>query len=558
MVLMAASLVGVVGSPVAAQGKAPRGENLVLRHATLLDGIDTIPKRDVAIVIRDGRIVSVRRDGAGPDSREPTLDLHGAWVVPGLIDAHAHVGLDGTGGQNSDLLAARRALDGGATTLRSAGADGYADVAVRERFRAGDITLPRMLPAGYALAPIVSEDWLSHFPMLRRRLAPATPADTLLQLGPGPGWRLSGNPAAIDTVVGVLKAQGASWVNVVATGRAGLESSNPLTTLLTEQDMRAVVTAARKRGLFVEADAHGDDGIRAAVRAGVRTVEHGTYASDSSLRLMRERSTCLVPTLNYWEELSTSSSAALGRRAGTMRLSAVDAVRRARKLGVQVMAGTGSRYGTPQRFGIVNELQALVHAGLSPSEALVAATSVAARCLGVSDSIGALVPGRSADLLVIAGDPREGVSVLAMPDLVLVAGRAALNRATMRAASTDLDLKGFWVTGSTDEPEIRLFKLTLQCNYTPPLWGIDQIGDTVQAASYPASRASGVPTPARPRPLYAVGQIRGVNVVMTSAVSRYVLRYDSTSGHLRGTLNGAPFWAARQEVIHPKGCIPPP
>jgi len=121
-----------------------------------------------------------------------------------------------------------------------------------------------------------------------------------------------------------------------------------------------------------------------------------------------------------------------------------------------------------------------------------------------------------------------------------------------------LRLDGIWATGGTGEPEARQLKLTLQCNYTPPMWAIEQSGDTVRALTLPGGRASGVPTPAPPPPVYSVGRLTGADVVLKGPTTRYVLRYDSKSGHLVGTLNGAPFWAVRQEVIHPKGCIPPP
>jgi hypothetical protein len=121
-----------------------------------------------------------------------------------------------------------------------------------------------------------------------------------------------------------------------------------------------------------------------------------------------------------------------------------------------------------------------------------------------------------------------------------------------------VDLSGAWVTGSTNEPAIRRVVLQLQCNYSPSIWVIEQRGDTVRSWTNPASQAQGIARPPEPRPVFAEGRIRGVNVTMRSGDSRYVLRYDARSGHLRGTLNGAPFWALRQEIVRAHGCIAVP
>jgi hypothetical protein len=121
-----------------------------------------------------------------------------------------------------------------------------------------------------------------------------------------------------------------------------------------------------------------------------------------------------------------------------------------------------------------------------------------------------------------------------------------------------VDLSGPWASGSEGEPDVPRIVVQLQCNYTPPLWVIDQRGDTVRAWAIPESRAQGVrardPVTSAP----AEGRLSGVDLTMTFGHTRYRLRYDSTSGHLRGTLNGAPFWAVRQQLVRPQHCIPVP
>ena len=129
---------------------------------------------------------------------------------------------------------------------------------------------------------------------------------------------------------------------------------------------------------------------------------------------------------------------------------------------------------------------------------------------------------------------------------------------TMPAQPAAVDLSGAWASGSTGETDVPRLVLRLQCNYTPALWVMDQRGDTVRAWAIPESRAQGVRARDPVSRVAAEGRLRGVNLTMKLGTSRYVLRYDSTSGHLRGTLNGAPFWAVRQDIVHAQGCIPVP
>ncbi|MFL5560998.1 MAG: hypothetical protein ACJ79K_05950 [Gemmatimonadaceae bacterium] len=128
----------------------------------------------------------------------------------------------------------------------------------------------------------------------------------------------------------------------------------------------------------------------------------------------------------------------------------------------------------------------------------------------------------------------------------------------VRTGHAGVDLSGAWTTGSGGEPAAQLIYLHPECNYSPALWIIEQEADTVRAWQSPASHAQGIATTEHVRAVPAEGWISGLDVTIGTAGARYVLRYDSTSAHLRGTFNGAPFWAARVEVVQPKGCIPVP
>ena len=129
---------------------------------------------------------------------------------------------------------------------------------------------------------------------------------------------------------------------------------------------------------------------------------------------------------------------------------------------------------------------------------------------------------------------------------------------TVRSAHSEVDLTGAWATGSTGEPDVRRIVLRPECNYSPAVWLIEQRGDTVRARAIPASRAQGVRSTQRVSSAAAEGRVSGVDLTLRMAGASYVLRYDSTSGHLRGTLDGAPFWAVRQHIVRPQACIPPP
>lgn len=134
---------------------------------------------------------------------------------------------------------------------------------------------------------------------------------------------------------------------------------------------------------------------------------------------------------------------------------------------------------------------------------------------------------------------------------------APLSGARVRQPAA-VDLSGAWATGSSFEPTVRQVTLHLECNYTPPFWVLEQSGDTVRAFTNPESRAQGIRAPDVARPIPAEGVLSGVDVVLEASGTRYVLHYDSTSGHLRGTLNGAPFWAVREELVRAANCIPVP
>ncbi|MCI0516778.1 MAG: amidohydrolase family protein, partial [Woeseiaceae bacterium] len=233
-------------------------------HANLIDGESPKPRLDVTVIVRDGRIESISSGNSQFPGGTWVIDLAGRWMLPGLIDAHAHL---------RDLASARAALRAGVTTVRSLGSNHFVDVGIRELHRAGAADLPDLVAAGYHIRRRMSEEFFVDTPQLLPMMS-----------------GLSGG-ADVRSAVRALTARGVDVVKVMATERAGMPDTDPLKRELTDLELAAAVAEAAIVGLPVAAHAHTDESARAAVLAGVRTIEHGTLLSEETLALMRERGT---------------------------------------------------------------------------------------------------------------------------------------------------------------------------------------------------------------------------------------------------------------------------
>jgi imidazolonepropionase-like amidohydrolase len=383
-----------------------------------------------AVLVVDGRI-----DDVAPlaeldvPADAQTLDLHGAHVVPGLIDLHTHLLLhpydeapwdDQVLRESLELrtiravAAARATLEAGFTTIRDLGTEGagYADVALRDAVEQGLMAGPHVVPVTRALVATGCYG-PAHF---------------------DPRWEVPQGAQEVtgaDAMRQAVREQildGAQWIKVYADyGRAGA----PATPTFTLEELRAAVDEAASAGLHVAAHASTDAGIRRALEAGVATIEHGTGATPETLRLMAERGTVLCPTL--------AASEAMARYAGWKpgqpeppRLQQSRALVRAARA-AQVLLANGSDAGVFAHGDNARELELLVECGLSPGEALAAATSTAAAVLRRTD-LGRIDSGARADLVVLNGDPLADVGALRKPLVVVQDGRVVLDR---RTATTD-------------------------------------------------------------------------------------------------------------------------
>ena len=406
--LIALALIGPAGTaqgppPARPVKPAPPQEPAALIHANVVDVRTGTIARDTTVVLRDGRIASIGQTAAPSGIR--TVDLRGKYLVPGLIDAHTHL---------QDFASARLALDSGVTTVRVSGVPNYADVGLRELARKGEIAGPDVLASGYHVRPRLAEEAFLNDPTQSPLLAGVTSIDRLRQ------------------AVRMNLAHGADWIKVMATERAGTVDTDPRAQVYTEEELRAAVDEAATKNVPVQAHAHGDEGAIAAVRAGARSIEHGTYLSDATLALMKEKGTWLVPTYIVVGDLATTAGdydvPALQIRARHMLPRLADTIRRARALGVKVGAGTDTRYAWGSLGRIAQELEQYVSLGFTPLQALQAATLVNADLLRLDKSIGAIAVGYEADLLAVDGDPLVDILTLHDPLLVVSNGRIVVNR----------------------------------------------------------------------------------------------------------------------------------
>ncbi|HEV8239043.1 MAG TPA: amidohydrolase family protein [Thermoanaerobaculia bacterium] len=329
------------------------------------------------------------------------IDLPKATLLPGLIDVHVHLTWD-DGKSEATREAARKTLEAGFTTVRSCGAPEGADLVVRDAIERGEMVGPRVIAAG---APL------------------GFAGGVCAQVFPGSGVYTTQEQALAH--VRKLKDAGASWVKVCAGGGVVPGPDDESVVEGSPEILAAIVAEAHRLGLKVAAHAQGPAAIAAAVRAGVDSIEHGSLVDEATAKLMVERGTWLVPTF-YRLRWRREAAAAAGAPAAAIERAAANAERvrdrqrRAIALGVPVALGTDATvipYGLDAR-----EVPAMVELGMTPLQALQAATTRAAAMLGWSDRVGSLQPGHFADLVAVEGDPLADPAALERVALVVKAG----------------------------------------------------------------------------------------------------------------------------------------
>ncbi|KAF1716348.1 Xaa-Pro dipeptidase [Pseudoxanthomonas yeongjuensis] len=381
---------------------------------------------DQAIGTEDGRIVSISAWNASTASGH-VIDWSAYTVVPGLMDMHTHIADEGpyadpatplksNPGRDALIGAknARATLQAGFTTVRDVGVfRGLSDVILRDAINAGLVPGPRMYVAG---AYITIDGGGGEITGL--------PAGTVV----APEFRLgvSDDEAEIREHVDYLLDHGADFIKIIATGAVLAAGTEPGESEYTEAEIRAAVEEAAKRGTFVAAHAHGAEGIKRAIRAGVRSIEHGSLMDDEAIAMMKEHGTWLVADI-YDGDYIDSVGRADGWSEEILRknLDTTDAqregFRKAVKLGVNLAFGTDS--GVYPHGDNARQFAYMVKYGMTPLQALQSATISSARLLGKEKETGSIAVGKSADLVAVGCDPLQDIECLRKVRGVVKAGQ---------------------------------------------------------------------------------------------------------------------------------------
>src|SRR5881396_1627657 len=386
----------------------------ILRAGTLIDGTGAPPVRDAAVVIHNGRIEAVTTGGgsASPPADIEVIDVSRFTVLPGLVDCHDHLAFHGyelvrrwgldEPQSTHHLRTARVAsqiLAAGYTAVRDAGG---LDAGFRLAIHEGLITGPRLVLSLGIISPIGG---------IGDRISPSGHGAPFLN-DPSLPHGLEG----VRTTVRTMVRAGADVIKCATTGGASSRAGHgPKDRAFNADEMRALVDEAHALGRRVMCHAVGGPGLRLAIEAGVDSIEHGCYLDEDPelIPMMAERGIFLVPTLTVYEYHRESATPHVRERARALRAHHLESVQRALTAGVKVVAGTDAGgHGHPNN---ALELEHLVAAGMSPMQALQAATSRAAECLALEQEIGTIEKGKWADLVVVDGDPLRDVRILQNP-----------------------------------------------------------------------------------------------------------------------------------------------
>jgi len=400
-----------------------------IRAGTLIDGTGAAPVKNAVILVQGDRITAVGTNVPVP-AGATVVDLSGATVLPGFIDAHVHLASHTIGDgdwQHANLTEmpsqiallgaahAQQTLEAGFTTVRVVGSAHFGDIALRNAINAGWIQGPRIVAAGISFG-------------IRGGHCDETNGLQPYALGHEGGIEVgvANGIEEVRNAVRYMVKYGADVIKICATGGVLSLTDSAGVQQYTEDEMRAIVETATQLDRRVAAHAHGTAGIKAAVRAGVTSIEHGSILDAEAVALMKQHGTWLVPTLLAGftvESLATAGrlpapiaakALAIAPRMHTSFKMAVDA-------GVKIALGTDAgvmKHGTNAReFGL------MVRYGMTPMQAIVAGTSNGATLLGLERDVGTVAVGKRADIVAVTGDPLQNIQVLEHVDFVMKDGK---------------------------------------------------------------------------------------------------------------------------------------
>lgn len=391
------------------------GQKTYIWCGTLIDGISTAPKKNMTVVVEKNKITAVETGFSKAGKTDSTVDLRTKTVTPGWIDMHVHLDHETNPNQYLEKFTlnpadyayqsvgfAERTLMAGFTTVRDLGGTGV-NISLRNAVNKGLVIGPRIFTAGKSIATTGGH------------ADPTNGYRKDLMGDPGPEAGVVNGPDECRKAVRQRYKDGSDLIKITATGgvlSVAKSGSNPQ---FTEEEIKAIVETAKDYGFKVAVHAHGAEGMKRAIRAGINSIEHGTYMDDEAIALFKQYGTWYVPTLTaaaavadsakkpgYYPALVTPKALEIGPK-----IKATFA--RAYKAGVKIAFGTDA--GVYKHGLNWLEFTYMIEAGMPPMEAIRSATIDAADLLGMKDQLGSIEPGKLADIVAVDGDPIKDATV---------------------------------------------------------------------------------------------------------------------------------------------------
>ena len=400
----------------------------VIHAGMLINGESSVPSPEMSIVVEGSKIQSIETGYITPGSEDEFIDLSGYTVLPGLMDMHVHLSSEYSKNSYQERINlnagdyairavsnAEKTLMAGFTSVRNLGDRGGVSISLRNAIKKEIVIGPRIFSSGTTIASSGGHGDSTNS------------LNQSLTSDPGPAEGIVNSVNDASKAVRFRYKEGADLIKITATGGVLSNAKNSQNPQLTEEEISQIVNMAKDYGFKVAAHAHGSEGIKRAVRAGVHSIEHGTLMDDEGMRLMREKGTYYVPTIiaglwvaekaqdpDFFPELVRPKAAEIGPQIKSTFGKAYQA-------GVKIAYGTDT--GVSAHGNNATEFKHMVEAGMPPMKAIQSATIEAAKLLGEYDQLGSLVQGKIADIIAVNGNPIEDITALEEVDFVMKSGK---------------------------------------------------------------------------------------------------------------------------------------
>ncbi|GAB2589115.1 metal-dependent hydrolase family protein [Spirosoma areae] len=402
-------------------------QRTLIHCGNLFDGVRNDLQPQMTVVVDGNKITAVQKGYTAPSGQDRVLDMKSKTVLPGLIDMHVHLESQTRRGGAIDAFTrnvpdlayqaanhAKTTLLAGFTTVRDLGGSGV-NIALRNAVNAGLVDGPRILTVGTSIATTGGH------------ADPTNGYRKELMGDPGPAQGVINSPEDARKAVRQRYKEGSDLIKITATGGVLSNAKDGSGPQFTEEEVKAVVDAAKDYGFVVAAHAHGAEGMKRAIRAGVQTIEHGTYMDDEAIELFKKHGTYYVPTIiagktvadsakhfGYYTALVTPKALAIGPKIQAT-------FGKAYKAGVNIAFGTDA--GVYIHGYNAREFEYMVEAGMPPVEAIKSALMTNAKLLGLETQIGSIEAGKLADIIAVADNPIQAIKTLQTVQFVMKDGK---------------------------------------------------------------------------------------------------------------------------------------